>query len=68
MYLEKPADPRIVATICEEMNFRICRPQTLEFACRYFPSQDTIAMSLIHHESWLQHGRRLIWNTDETQL
>jgi hypothetical protein len=50
-YPEKPADPTIVATICEEMNFRICRPQTLEFTCRYFPSRDTITMSLIHHEA-----------------
>jgi hypothetical protein len=51
MYPEKPADPTIVATICEEINFRICQPQTSEFACRYFPSRDTITMSLIHHEA-----------------
>jgi hypothetical protein len=51
MYPEKPADPTIVATICEEVNFRICRPQTLEFGCRYFPSRDTITMSMIHHKA-----------------
>jgi hypothetical protein len=51
MYPEKPADPPIVATICEEMNSRICRPQILAFSCRYFPSRDTITMSLIHHEA-----------------
>jgi hypothetical protein len=51
MYSEKLADPTIVATICEEMNFRVCQPQTLEFACRYFPSRDTITMSLIHDEA-----------------
>jgi hypothetical protein len=67
MYPET-ADPTIVVTICEEMNFTLYWPQTLEFACRYFPSRDTIVMSLIHHEAWLQHDRRLIWNTDETQL
>jgi hypothetical protein len=34
MHPKKPADPTIVATICQERDFRICRPQTLEFACR----------------------------------
>jgi hypothetical protein len=67
MHPEKPADPTIVATICQERNFRISRPQTLELLVANFPYRDTIAMSLTHHEAWFQHDRRLIWNTDEMQ-
>jgi hypothetical protein len=65
---EKEPNVQAIDHICGRINFKICRPQMLEFARRHYCDGERILAFLIRHEELFHHDPCLIWNADETQL
>jgi hypothetical protein len=53
---------------CKSIKIKICRPQTIEIARRYFCNQAVINEFFDCFSPILMRDPRLIWNADETQL
>jgi hypothetical protein len=68
IYPHQEADGKSIELLCEMTDIRICRPQTLELARRFFCDREKIANFLIRYEPLFQRDPRLMWNADETQL
>jgi hypothetical protein len=51
-------------TVCDAVDVKICRPQTIELARRDSCHREGIANFLIKCESLFGRDRRLIWNVD----
>jgi hypothetical protein len=68
LYPDKEPDVHAINRICDRINFKICRPQMLEFARRHGCDGERILAFLVRHEELIHHGPRLIWNADEAQL
>jgi hypothetical protein len=65
---EKEPDVHVINRISDGINFKICRPQMLEFARRHYCDGERILAFLIRQEEFFRHDPRLIWDADETQL
>jgi hypothetical protein len=61
LYSEKEPDGHAVHHICDRINFKICRPQMLEFARRHCCDGECILAFLIHQEDLFHHDPRSIW-------
>jgi hypothetical protein len=65
-YREREPDESELKTLTDGLHIKICRPQTLALARRYFCDRDRVANFLIKFEPLFARDPRLIWNADET--
>jgi hypothetical protein len=68
LYPEREPDVHAINHICDRINFKICRPQMLEFARSHYCDGERILAFVARHEELLCRDPRLVWNPDETQL
>jgi hypothetical protein len=68
LYPEKEPDMHAINRICDRIDFKICRPQMLEFTRHHYCDGEHILVFLIRHKELFRRDPHLIWNADETQL